>query len=152
MSRKLSDSDNYNFIFNNIVNLCRKNGTSVTNLARMFTQSSSHVERWKNGTISPDVLISIAEHFGVSLDYLMTGKETIKLTQNEQELLSVFHNFDDREQIKIIGRIEEYLDLKSRQERIGIQVARTTDGIPVRQEVTPEILETIKTLPEDTNY
>ncbi|MDE6539822.1 MAG: helix-turn-helix domain-containing protein [Ruminococcus sp.] len=152
MSRKLSDSDNYNFIFNNIVNLCRKNGTSVTNLARMFTQSSSHVERWKNGTISPDVLISIAEYFGVSLDYLMTGKAETKLTQNEEELLSVFNNFNYREQLKIIGRVEECLDRKNRKENIGIQVARTTDGIPVRQEVTPEILETIKNLPEDTDY
>lgn len=152
MSKRLSDSDNYNFIFNNIVNLCRKNGTSVTNLARMFTPSSSHVERWKNGTISPDVLISIAEYFGVSLDYLMTGKEKTNLTRNEQELLSVFSNFDDREQIKIIGRIEECLELKNRQERIGIQVARTTDGTPVRRSVTPEILETIKNLPEDTDY
>lgn len=148
----LKKSEEYHFIFNNIIELCNKKNITVSNLLLKFSTSKSAMTAWKKGNIYPDTLINLAEYFDISLDYLMTGKEEIKLTQNEQELLSIFRNLDDRNQIKAIGKIEDYVEIKNRQKRIGIQVARTTDGIPIRQEVTPEILETIKNLPEDTDY
>lgn len=53
-------------------------------------------------------LIKISEKFQLSLDYLVLGK-SINLTQNEKEMLEIFKNFNDREQIKIIGKLEVWL-------------------------------------------
>lgn len=74
-------------------------------------------------------------------------------------MIEVFQNFNDREQIKIIGRIEEWLEVKRQREVIaqkqrivGVQVARRTDGRFVKEPVTAEEMEKIKALPEDTDY
>lgn len=120
---------------------------------------------WKSGKSKSyrKYLIEIADFFNVSLDYLVYGKEpqatTNELTQNENELLEIFKNFDKREQVKIIGRMEEWLEVKHQREAIsnsqridGVQVARRTDGKFVKKPVTAEKMEKIKALPEDTDY
>lgn len=53
-------------------------------------------------------LIKISEKFQLSLDYLILGKSN-NLTENEIEMLELFKKFSDREQIKIIGRLEDWL-------------------------------------------
>ncbi len=53
-------------------------------------------------------LIKISEKFQLSLDYLILGKNN-NLTENELEMLELFKKFSDREQIKIIGRLEGWL-------------------------------------------
>lgn len=53
-------------------------------------------------------LIKISEKFQLSLDYLILGKNN-NLAENELEMLELFKKFSDREQIKIIGRLEGWL-------------------------------------------
>lgn len=43
------------------------------------------------------------------------------VSQNEQKLLDVFQNFTEMEQVKIIGRIEEWLEIKRKRELINSQ-------------------------------
>lgn len=68
----------------------------------------------KKGTNpSADKLIIISEFLEVSVEYLLTGSENIRnseLSENEIELLNLYRKLSDRDQIKIIGRIEEILD------------------------------------------
>lgn len=148
----LKKSDKYHLIFNRIIDLCDKKNITVSNIVDMFATSKSAMTAWKKGNILPDTLAKIAEYFGVSVDYLTTGKGEITLTPNELEMLEIYQKFNEHEQAKLIGRLEEIYDRKMREENIGVQVARTIDGEPVRQPVTPEILEQIKKLPEDTDY
>lgn len=54
-------------------------------------------------------------------------------SQNEQKLLDVFQNFSDHEQIKIIERIEEWLEVKRKRELINQQ---QPSDIQVRQNST----------------
>ena len=56
-------------------------------------------------------IIKISNTFDISLDYILTGKspETICLSENEEELLNIFRQFSDREQIKVIGQVENIL-------------------------------------------
>lgn len=127
-------------------------------------QKSAYTD-WKAGKSKSyrKYLIEIADFFNVSLDYLVYGKEpqatTNELTQNENEMLEIFKNFDDREQVKIIGRMEEWLETKLQREAIsksrrivGVQVARRTDGKFVKKPVTAEEFEQIESLPEDTDF
>ena len=81
------------------------------------------------------------------------------MKQNESEILEIFREFDDREQLKIIGRMEEWLEVKHQREVIsksqrivGVQVVRRTDGKFIKEPVTAEELEKLKALPEDTDY
>lgn len=149
----LKQSADFSRIFNNIIALCSKKNITVSNLVGRFSTSKSAMPAWKKGNISPDTLMELSKYFGVSIESIITGIEPEpELTGNEREMLTVFRKFDEREQLKVIGRMEEIYDEKKRAERIGVQVARTTDGVPVRQDITPEILETINNLPEDTDY
>ena len=144
--------------------LCNEKDISPTATLQNLKISTSKLTAWKNGSLpSASVLILLSEYFQVSIDYLLKGKEKNisenKLTQNENEMLEIFKNFDDREQIKIIGRIEEWLEVKRQREVIaqkqrivGVQVARRTDGRFVKEPVTAEEMEKIKALPEDTDY
>ena len=50
-------------------------------------------------------IVAISEKFQLSLDYLILGKIN-NFTENEIEL---FRHFNDREQLKVIGRLEEWL-------------------------------------------
>lgn len=144
--------------------LCDEKGISPTATLQNLKISTSKLTAWKNGSLpSASVLILLSEFFQVSIDYLLTGEDKCNLenshTPNEIEMLEIFKNFDDREQVKIIGRMEEWLEVKRQREAIsksqrivGVQVARRTDGKFVKEPVTAEEMEKIKALPEDTDY
>ena len=170
MSKKLLKSDEYDPIFNRLIDLCEQTNISISNLLDMFATSRSAINAWKKGNISANIIPKIADYFNITTDYLLTGtilkKEYLLiedeqkcLQENEREILKVFQNFNDREQIKIIGRMEEWLEVKHQREAIaqkqrivGVQVARRTDGKFVKEPVTAEEMEKIKALPEDTDY
>ncbi len=144
--------------------LCNAKNISPTATLLNLNISTSKLTAWKNGSLpSASVLILLSEFFQVSIDYLLTGKDKnapeINLTQNENELLDIFQNFNEREQIKIIGRIEEWLEVKRQREAIsykqrivGTQIARRTDKQGIIEPLTAEELEKINQLPEETDY
>lgn len=128
---------------------------------------------WKSGKSNSyrKYLIEIAEFFNVSLDYLVYGKEDFQttnekeLTENEQELLEIFNKFNEREQIKIIGKIEDWFETKQKREsKIKITdsenqsvsnqptqskwriTARRTDGVYESRLATPEEIEKLEQL------
>lgn len=144
--------------------LCNEKDISPTATLQNLKISTSKLTAWKNGSLpSASVLILLSEYFQVSIDYLLKGKEKNisenKLTQNENEMLEIFKNFDDREQVKIIGRMEEWLEVKRQREAIiykqrivGTQIARRTDRQGIIEPLTAEELERINQLPEETDY
>lgn len=88
------------------------------------------------------------------------------VSQNEQRLLEVFQNFTETEQVKIINRIQEWLETKQRREAINSQpipsqpaeppilntqnkwrlTARRTDGVYESRFATPEEVEKLREL------
>lgn len=146
-----------------VFHLLSKQGKKQNELAEFTGISTSTISAWNKRGTDPaaNTISTIADFFGVSTDYLLTGEEkkllSDNLTQNEIELLNIFHNFNDREQVKIIGRMEEWLESQKRKEAIsqqivGVQVARRTDGKFVKKPVTVEELKKIEGLPEDTDF
>ena len=88
-----------------------------------------------------------------------------ELTENEQELLEIFNKFNEREQIKIIGKIEDWFETKQKREsEIKITdsenqsvsnqptqskwriTARRTDGVYESRLATPEEIEKLEQL------
>ena len=58
--------------------LLKKNNVKTSDVSRATKISASTFSDWKNGVSQPkpDKLLLIAEYFNVSVDYLMTGKES----------------------------------------------------------------------------
>ena len=85
-------------------------GRSELIKAGFSAQKYDDVKRNKS-TYKISEIIKISNTFDISLDYILTGKnpETICLSENEEELLNIFRQFSDREQIKVIGQVENIL-------------------------------------------
>lgn len=56
---------------------CKKKGTTPTALLKLLNISTSKITAWKNGSMpGSEWIIPISEALGVSIEYLLTGKET----------------------------------------------------------------------------
>lgn len=67
-----------NIFFERFADLCKGIGETPNSVAKALGISSGSVTAWKNGTEPRNKTLSaIADHFGVSTDYLL-GKETEK--------------------------------------------------------------------------
>ena len=80
---------------------------------------------------------------------------TDNLSENELEMLEVFQKFNEREQLKLIGKLEELYrqkQIKVNQKTVAIIIARSSDGKFRKTELTAEELERIENLPEDTDF
>ena len=77
--------------------------------------SSSKITAWKNGSIPKyEILQAIANYFNVTVGYLFDGDKKIssssELTENEQELLSIFAKLTPEQQNRLIGRAEAWAE------------------------------------------
>ena len=77
---------------------------------------------WKSGKSNSyrKYLIEIAEFFDVSLDYLVYGKETQSsneidlINANEKTMMNLFRMLSEKEQDRIIGRLENMVEESQR--------------------------------------
>lgn len=112
-------------IYKQLAELCESVGTTPTSFVKeVLKLSSSKVTAWKNGSIpKSEILIQIADYFGVTVGYLFDGKEkssTVELSKEEQELLSIYKNVSPREQGELIGYARRMLESSSPESREGV--------------------------------
>ena len=113
-----------------IFDLLNKKGKTQTDIARLLNVRPTTVSEWKKGKYAPTVdhCVTLAEYFGVSLDYLITGREPrgapvqqiignnnsnntaiagdamgAVLTEYERELLKVAGAFDMRRKTELLN-------------------------------------------------
>lgn len=67
--------------------LCEKNGLTPSGAASKIGFNRASVTVWKNTGKAPkqELLLKIADYFGVTTDYLLTGEETKKAPTQEGE-------------------------------------------------------------------
>ena len=73
---------------------------------------------WRNGEKMPSAenLLSIANYFDISVDYLLTGEEkSPSLPEDELELLTYYKKIPEKEKIKLISRAEAIADIYKEQ-------------------------------------
>lgn len=82
--------------------LCKRSGERPYALVRQLgVSSSSIVDQWKKGSVPRQAMLKkIADHFGVTIDYLLTGQEkqlpvSEELSEDEAILLSAFRSLTD---------------------------------------------------------
>lgn len=65
---------------------------------------------WKNGSQPAlDKIVKIIQYFELTPNELF-GYPNTELTDNDKELLELFHQLPEREQIKLIGKVEELVE------------------------------------------
>ena len=70
------------------VELCRNHGISPNKVARILGIGPSSFTDWKKGsTPRTDKLKKIADYFGVSVEYLMTGQEKSTPVQEDESAI-----------------------------------------------------------------
>lgn len=62
-------------LYERIESLRKSRGLSQGELEKELNFSNGSVSKWKKSTPTPDRLKKIAEYFGVTVDWLMTGDE-----------------------------------------------------------------------------
>lgn len=92
------------------IELCDKNNIKPSNLLSELGLSTGNLQKWKNGAkVNSDILLAVSAHFGVTIDYLLTGKEKSpysELDEKEQRLLKYFKLLNPDEKIEIIGELK----------------------------------------------
>lgn len=157
--------------YERFIQLCTENSEKPTSVLKEIGVSSGNLNNWKNGTsVKSDILMQLSEHFNVSIDYLLgrtndLGNKKL-LSQNEQELLDIFKKFSERDQIKILGKMEDWASkvpvapsstsqpekVQKAPDRPWRMAARSSDGSYTTRTLSPEEVEIIKSLedgPED---
>jgi transcriptional regulator with XRE-family HTH domain len=101
-----------NIVYDKIIEQVNKNSLTGKELGNMLGLKKSPLTDWKNEKSKPTLeqLIKLCEIFAISSDELLGLNTTDKLSENEQELLSIFKQLPEREQIKFIGKAEDYLE------------------------------------------
>lgn len=79
--------------------------TKLTELAGL---SKNNIGNYKNGQIpNASILYKLSQLLGVSMEYLLAGKEATELTQTEQKLIDLYRNTNEIGQPLIVKHAED---------------------------------------------
>ena len=103
--------------YQQLITLCEREGVKPTPLIKSLGFSAGNIKRWENdATVNSDILLAISKHFKVSIDYLLTGKESESpdevslMNTNEKTMMNLFRMLTEKEQDRIIGRLENMVE------------------------------------------
>ena len=113
--------------------LCKENGISVAKLEKICGFANGYLNPKKMAKLPYDRAKIIAEHFGVAIEYILTGENKkstptvfgesaiycdIKLTKAERDLIQKFRRLDQRGQSAVLNTLEhEYAALPGEKAR-----------------------------------
>lgn len=102
-------------------NLMDERKISAYKLSKDTGISDRLIGYWKKGEKLPGAenLLTIANYFNTSIDYLLTGKELPynSLSNDQQELIKFYKKLPEKEQIKLISRAEAIAEQYEEQQR-----------------------------------
>lgn len=95
----------------NIVLLLKEKGITPAQMERDIGIRQSTFISWKKGSQpAADKIIKILQYLEVSPNELFGYETAQELSDNEKELLNLFKQLPEREQIKFIARLEDRID------------------------------------------
>lgn len=94
-------------IYERIQEKANEKGISIKKLEQEVGLGNGIIKRWNTSSPQCNKILLVANYLQVSLDWLVTGKNSEDLTDNEKEMLKNYRMLPEREQIKFIGKIED---------------------------------------------
>lgn len=74
---------------------CKENNLTFKALELELGFGNGNIRRWDTQKPSYDKIIAVAEKLNVSFNWLIFGKESDDLTQNEQKLIDLYRKTND---------------------------------------------------------
>ena len=107
-------------IVERIKDLCIAENITIKELERIIQISNGSIRHWNEKTPSVERVLLVADHFNVSLDWLVTGKESGNLTPEEQLLVDHYRRAHNRGKRSIMRTAEsESAELESSTSKLG---------------------------------
>lgn len=97
--------------YDQLEKLCHDNGVTPTSVVQALGMSKGTMSNWKKGGMpNGDAIVRFSEHFHVSADYLLFGKEhKTFLSQEEQEWLDLYRQLPLEARCEFRGELKGYL-------------------------------------------
>lgn len=115
--------------------IMEQRGIKAKELSEAIGASTGNISDWKSGRSSPsiEVLPKIAEFFNVSTDYLLKlddvqNRKTESISENAQELIEMYTQLSERNQLKIIGYVQRMLEENGKAETINEDVSKIAEA------------------------
>lgn len=89
---------------------CKEKHTTMGTLERELQLGNGTIRRWDEKTPSADKVLAVANRLEVSVDWLLTGKESGELTAEEQKLINLYRTTDNRGKKNIMRTAEAEAD------------------------------------------
>ena len=106
----------------NICATLKENGITAKKLTSDLEISNSSVSDWKKGSKpSCDVVVKLAKYFGVSTDYILLGEKSVSISQEDQDILKLFHQLPHDAQLEFRGELKGYIKCLKRQEEDTVE-------------------------------
>lgn len=96
-------------IYERVKEMCDTQNISISKLEKELNISNGAISKWATNMPRANILHDVAKYFGTSVEYFLTGAVAPvaqELTENEKEILELLHRFDERTQLKFLGRVE----------------------------------------------
>lgn len=107
-------------IVDRIKRKCAEKGTTMGTLEKELGFANGTIRRWDERVPGADRVLTLANRLEISVDWLLTGKESGNLTPEEQLLVDHYRRADDRGKRSIMRTAEsESAELESSTSRIG---------------------------------
>ena len=99
---------------------CKEKGTSMNALEKELGFGNGSIRLWDKKEPGSQKVILVAERLDLSLDWLLTGKESENLTPEEQQLIDHYRRADNRGKRNIMCTAEnESAELESSASKLG---------------------------------
>ena len=72
----------YNIIYNNIKELCKKQGVTIAQFERILNFGEGSISKWRSSYPSIYRVFYVAEYFNVSIDYLVGRTQITSLSDD----------------------------------------------------------------------
>lgn len=93
-------------IFERITNKCKEKKMSIRSLEERTGLSNGTIKRWKTQEPGALKLHNVAETLGVSIEWIITGKEAEELTPEENRLIECYRISNPEGKDSIRGQAE----------------------------------------------
>lgn len=99
--------------YNRLQELCKNQGTSVSNMLKTLGLSTGSTGNWKKGQLPKgDILAKIANYLNTSIDYIVFGEYRDNLTEDEKQLIEMYKKTPERAKYKVLCDLEEIINIE----------------------------------------
>lgn len=123
--------------YDNLKSVCNERGLKITPIVEECGGAKGSVSNWKKGVVpGSDIVIKLSARLNVTTDRLLLGKTAYteksewlneKLPADRRELLQKYEKLSEREQGRILERIDQMLEATEKNDPENVSISSCSD-------------------------